>query len=120
MTNEQLQSLSTIKELLDSGVLSQEEFDLEKKKILDGSSYIVEDSATIQNGVPPKTNMKANEDKPSVGLNILSFLFGIVGIILYFVTRKQYPIRAKSNLKWSIIGIAAYLLLEIIAYVVDY
>ena len=115
MTNEQVQSLSKIKELLDSGILSQEEFDLEKKKILDRGYHISDDSATVLNGVSPKTNMNAKEDKPSVGLNILSFFFGIVGIILYFVTRDQYPIRAKSNLKWGIVGIVACLILEIIA-----
>lgn len=44
-------------------------------------------------------------DKPETLLNVLSFFFPIVGIILYFIERDSKPLRAKAALKWSLISI---------------
>lgn len=44
-------------------------------------------------------------DKPETLLNVLSFFFPIVGIILYFIERDTKPVRAKAALKWSLISI---------------
>jgi hypothetical protein len=49
--------------------------------------------------VEPK---EAVEDKASVWLNIVSFLFPIVGWILYFAIKS--PVKAKSCGKWGCIG----------------
>lgn len=46
------------------------------------------------------------EDVPSTGLNILSFFFPVVGLILYLVYMDTTPIRAKKIGKFAIIGAA--------------
>lgn len=46
----------------------------------------------------------AAEDIESVGINILSFLIPIVGLILFIVWKDATPTRAKSAGKWAIIG----------------
>lgn len=43
-------------------------------------------------------------DKQSIGLNILSFFIPFVGLILFFIKRKEYPKKAKGILIWAIIG----------------
>lgn len=61
--------------------------------------------------VCPKCGVKVNrnesnvEDKPNMALNIVSLLLlPILGVILYFVWRKDTPIRAKSVLTYGLIG----------------
>lgn len=44
------------------------------------------------------------EDVNSTGLNVLSFFFPLVGLILYLVFRDKTPIRAKGVGKWALIG----------------
>lgn len=44
-------------------------------------------------------------DKRSVGLNIVGFLFPLIGLILYLCLKKDTPIRAKSIGKWALIGV---------------
>lgn len=48
------------------------------------------------------------DDKPSIGLNILSFFIPLVGLILYFTMKKQTPNKAKSLIKWTIASIIIY------------
>lgn len=58
---------------------------------------------------------KENEnDKPNTGLNILSLLFPIVGIILYFVWKKETPKKAKSILTYGLIGWGIGILLNLL------
>ena len=45
------------------------------------------------------------EDKPNVLMNVLSFFIPLVGIIYYFVKKKEAPIEAKGALKWALISI---------------
>ena len=58
--------------------------------------------------VCPKCGAKVKdakqEDKPSVGFNILALLFPIVGLILYFTWKNNTPNKAKSILTCAIIG----------------
>ena len=44
------------------------------------------------------------EDKSSTGLNILSFLIPLVGLILYLVYIEKQPIKAKACGKWALIS----------------
>lgn len=44
------------------------------------------------------------EDEPSTGLNILSFCFPLVGLVLYCVKQGQFPRQANAIGKWGIIG----------------
>ena len=42
------------------------------------------------------------EDKPSAGLNILAFLFPVIGLILFLCFQKTTPVRAKAIGKWAL------------------
>lgn len=44
------------------------------------------------------------EDAPSLGFAFLSFFVPIVGLVLYIIWHKEYPLKAKSCLKGIIIG----------------
>lgn len=57
--------------------------------------------ATSEDGLNP-------DDKPSIGLNILSFLIPLVGLVLYFAIKKQTPNKAQSLIKWTIASIIIY------------
>lgn len=52
----------------------------------------------------PQAETEKN-DKRSVGLNIVGFLFPLIGLILYLCLKKDTPIRAKSIGKWALIGV---------------
>lgn len=43
-------------------------------------------------------------DIPSTGLNIISFLIPLVGLILYLVNKDKTPIKAAAIGKWALIG----------------
>lgn len=49
-----------------------------------------------------------NDDAPNPGFAILSFFIPIVGLILYLVWNKDYPLKAKSCLKGLITGVVMY------------
>ena len=49
----------------------------------------------------------AGIDKANMGLNILSFLFPIVGLVLFLVYMEKKPVSAKSYGLWALIGIVA-------------
>jgi len=55
-------------------------------------------------GVLVKENETNSEDKPNTGLNILALFFPIVGLVLYFTWKKDYPNKAKSILIFTLIG----------------
>ena len=45
------------------------------------------------------------DDAESIWMNILSFFFPIVGIIIWFINRGNKPVLAKGVLKWALIGV---------------
>ena len=49
-------------------------------------------------------NLYSNGDAPNGGLAFLSFLFPIVGLVLYIIWHAQDPLKAKSCLKGMIFG----------------
>lgn len=57
------------------------------------------------------------EDVPSRGLNILSFLFPIIGLILYLVYQEKTPQKAKAAGKWALYGFAVGCVLSILGAV---
>ena len=59
-----------------------------------------------------KIQVSDPNDKPSVGLNILSFLFPLVGWILYFALNKTE--KAKSCSKWAWIGFVVGFVLNLL------
>jgi hypothetical protein len=56
-------------------------------------------------------------DGKSIPLNIVSFFFPLVGLVVYLVLRDLAPIRARSLGKWSAAGAGVYGVL-IAAYVI--
>lgn len=48
------------------------------------------------------------DDAPSIGFFILSLFIPIVGIILFAIWSKDYPLKAKSCLKGFVTGIVIY------------
>ena len=61
----------------------------------------------------------AVEDKePSTGLNIVSFLWPLVGLILYLVYHEKSPRRAKAIGKWALIGLIVSIVIGVIAAIV--
>lgn len=51
------------------------------------------------------------EDKAKVGLCILSFLIPLVGWILYFANRNDYPVKAKACSTWAWVGFVLNIIL---------
>lgn len=55
----------------------------------------------------PTENYKAvqEQDAPSTGLNVLSFLIPLAGLIIYLMDRDRMPQRARAAGKWALIGV---------------
>lgn len=79
------------------------------------SGGIVSGSTTIGSSTYGGQIIPNTDDEPSTGLNIFSFLFPIIGWVLYFVYRDKSPIKAKSCSKWAWIGFGVGFVLNIIA-----
>lgn len=58
--------------------------------------------------------MPNSGDIPSTGLNILAFLFPMIGLILYLIWKDQYPMKAKAVGKWALIGFVSSFVLGIV------
>ena len=52
-------------------------------------------------------------DIPSTGLNVLSFLLPIVGLILYIVDHNKCPNKANAAGKWALIGFVVGIALQV-------
>lgn len=66
-------------------------------------------------GCPAQSQNSVEPDKISTGLNVLSFFFPIIGLILYILWHEKTPLKAKAIGKWAIIGfIVNFLLLALI------
>ena len=68
-------------------------------------------------GSLPVLNKKV-EDKPLVILNILSFLYPLVGLILYLSMKKSTPYRAKKCGKYALIGTIVSVVIFIIVGII--
>lgn len=63
----------------------------------------------VESGIAPEqADQTAKKEKSSVILNIISFLFPIVGWILYFALKS--PVKAKACARWAWIGLAVNLI----------
>lgn len=56
-------------------------------------------------------NIANMHDVPSTGLNVLSFLFPFVGLILFIVFNEKTPMKAKAIGKWALIGFVVNIVL---------
>ena len=66
-------------------------------------------------GCAVQAPLNQQEDKPSTGLNILAFLFPLVGLILFLCFQKTTPVRAKAIGKWALIGFIVGVALSILS-----
>lgn len=56
-----------------------------------------------------------NYEDLSIILKIVSFLFPIVGIVLYFINRNSAPNKASQAIRWAGIGFAVGMILNVLA-----
>ncbi len=75
-------------------------------------------SGTWQRNGQDQRNIQ--QDVPSGGMNVLAFFFPLIGIILYFVTKSETPVKASSMLKFAIIGICVWVGLTILINIIQY
>jgi hypothetical protein len=62
----------------------------------------------------------AENDKPSTGLNIISFLIPLVGLIIYLTQKDQFPVKAKSSGKSALWGVGVSFALVIISFIISF
>lgn len=78
-------------------------------------SQLVDQAVVCPNcGCTVQEPINQQEDKPSTDLNILAFLFPLVGLILYLCFQKTTPVRAKAIGKWALDGFAVGAALSIL------
>lgn len=59
-------------------------------------------------------------DQPSAGINVISFLIPLVGLIIYLTERDRSPRKAISAGKAAIWGVSITILLSIISFVITF
>lgn len=64
------------------------------------------------------TENYSQEDAPSTGLNVLSFFFPLIGLILYCVYAGKAPKKAKGIGKWALIGFLLGVILTGVFYAI--
>ncbi len=127
-----VEKLKEAKQLLDEGIISEEEFQTVKSRLLD--EMVSEPPKAEEPYVAPQTQINAEpvqtpvqevqtravpvtptDEGATTGMKVLSFLFPIVGLILFIIDRDKKPAAAKDELKWAGIGcgvgILGYILL---------
>ena len=78
-------------------------------------SQLVDQAVVCPNcGCTVQEPINQQEDKPSTGLNVLAFLFPLVGLILFLCFQKTTPVRAKAIGKWALDGFAVGAALSIL------
>ncbi len=58
------------------------------------------------------------KDESSIGLNIVSFLFPIIGLFLYLAFHSEHPIKAKGCGKWALISFIINIFITIISIII--
>lgn len=68
---------------------------------------IIEEAVLCPHCGCPTENYKAvqEQDAPSTGLNVLSFLIPLAGLIIYLMDKDRMPQRARAAGKWALIGV---------------
>ena len=94
-----IEELAALKQLLDQGVLTPEEFYAKKAQIL---------AAPTQNGTT------AVEEGGTAGWAILSFFFPIVGLILFIAWKDSKPKSSKAAGKGALISVIVGILVNVL------
>ena len=76
---------------------------------------LVDEAVVCPNcGCAVQAPVNQQEDKPSTVLNILAFLFPVIGLILFLCFQKTTPVRAKAIGKWAVDGFVVGVALSIL------
>ena len=101
-----IEELTSLKQLLDQGILTQEEFDAKKAQIL---------------AAPPQTQQTSQqnataavEEGDTVGWAILGFLIPIIGLILFIVWKDSKPKSSSAAGKGALIGFIVGILASVL------
>lgn len=101
-----IEELTSLKQLLDQGILTQEEFDAKKAQIL---------------AAPPQTQQIAQqnattsvEEGGTAGWTILGFLIPIIGLILFIVWKDSKPKSSSAAGKGALIGFIVGILASVL------
>lgn len=89
--------------------------------ILLGISLLIEKklpAVSKNESISNEVNLNSN-DVPSTGLNIISFLIPLVGLIIYLTEKDKAPKKAKSAGKAAIWGVGVSILLGIISVIIS-
>ena len=90
----------------------------DQKIIQVGNQNDVQVSATQSNNNTDNINVAEN-DQPSTGLNIISFLIPLVGLIIYLTQKDQFPVKAKSSGKSALWGVGVSFALGILFFIIS-
>lgn len=102
------EELTSLKKLLDQGIITQEEFDAKKAQILSAPVAGIYEQQPFQGyGDAPK------DEGSTGGWAVLGFFFPIVGLILYLVWRDTKPLSAKAAGRGALIGFVVGVLLYV-------
>lgn len=105
-----IEELAALKQLLDQGVLTPEEFYAKKAQIL---------AAPPQTQQTSQQNATATvEEGGTAGWAILSFFFPIVGLILFIVWKDSKPKSSSAAGKGALIGVIVGAVFAVIWYIV--
>ena len=96
-----IEELAALKQLLDQGVLTPEEFYAKKAQIL---------------AAPTQNETTAVEEGGTAGWAILSFFFPIVGLILFIVWKDSKPKSSRAAGKGALISVIAVILLYVLVF----
>lgn len=70
-----------------------------------------------QNNYPYTGSQYYSElDTPSTGLNVISFLIPLVGLIIYITENNRSPQKAQAAGKWALIGFIIGLIITAVSY----
>ena len=85
-----------------------------------GTNVTTSNTLNETNTQRPQTQTVIN-DEPNTVINILSLCcIPLLGIILYFVWKDTQPIAAKSALKFSLIGIAIWVVINVFIFIISF
>ena len=119
------EKLKQIKKMMDEGIITEEEYQSLKAKLLDefdNKDVKAAPQATEKQNTVPAPAQSAQADPVTVqpgvisqegattGMKVLSFLIPLVGLILFIVNQNTKPVEAKDELKWAAIGFGVGLL----------
>ena len=100
------EELTSLKALLDQGVITQEEFDAKKTQILTAPSQSQQPTGTVQQ----------TEEESTFGWAVLGFFFPLIGLILYLVWKDTKPQASKSAGKGALIGVIVGVVFTFLSY----